>query len=488
MMENNPGSSSTSDPFGSVFIDNDPLLLSLSPALKQPHHYHYSEKKSQSQKTDDDVTKEQQQQQQLLHFVNHSLTSMGLATVADSTAIPTLNIIYSLLNQRKTDSQLLEDSRMETTKIQADKQRLAADKIRLRNQANSLEQDVSSAQHSCKRLEADAKKLKKQFNEVRNDLEIKIRKLKAKDTGYVAQQRKNLTVIDQLKERITKLMKSKSASPKNSPRNSPRNSLSSASSSPRLSISIRQNQNWATAAAAAAPTAAISTISTTTTTATTSTSKDTTILFGKTIVQQLEETVVRVNIENKELRLEMEELNSTLIELCDRTNRVERLLSVQQPQNNVSTTHIGSTATTTTTDLPHTWVQADIHTIKIQFQAVRKQLTQLEEDIMRPIPQQEMDSIEAIEVLLSHARNIIYKQDELIQSTLYQRRRARKIMHDRRRSSDDHSTIVSSCFGTLTPLDVESLKLEEEDLATEKQWLQEERAVLKVERLRNRSN
>ena len=136
--------------FGSVFLDNDEKLL-LSPPTKHGNNGNNTE-------NDENIYEEHNvanvtntaihhhhhhhQQQQLVQFINHSLTNMGAATIDPSTTVPTLNIIHQLLNQRKTDSELLEDARMKTNQLLADKNRIASDKTRLRSQINLLEQDV----------------------------------------------------------------------------------------------------------------------------------------------------------------------------------------------------------------------------------------------------------------------------------------------------------------------------------------------------------
>jgi hypothetical protein len=162
------------DPFRSVFLDNDTLLLSPSPS-KQPlnnkNNYHqHNWRKSDKADADENVAadavitnhpppqQQQQQQQQLLQYVNHSLTSVGSSEVDPFTSVQTLTVIVELLNQRKMDSQLLEDARMKSNKLTSNNRRLLSDKQRLRSQKKILEQEIASIKHRLKRMEVDSKK------------------------------------------------------------------------------------------------------------------------------------------------------------------------------------------------------------------------------------------------------------------------------------------------------------------------------------------
>jgi hypothetical protein len=89
---------------------------------------------------------------------------------------------------------------------------------------------------------------------------------------------------------------------------------------------------------------------------------------------------------------------------------------------------------------------------------------------------------EHLEHLLSFARNIIYNQDDIIQSMLYQMRKTRKMLNNRIKSGGDMIPISNS-FGKVQFLDIEALRLEELQIETEKQWLNEERKLLKLERV-----
>ena len=231
----------------------------------------------------------------------------------------------------------------------------------MRSQINLLEQDVASLTHTGKRREADTKKAKRQCSDVRIDLEVQIRKLKQKDTSYIAHQRKHETIIDSLKQKISKLLKKKESSPRNSPRNSPRHSFSN-NSSPR--VSLRQSQVWATKAAVSMPTS--------------------TDLKAETI-NQLNRAITQLNSENKELRSELQDLTLHFQTIVQRTNRIERLWNMASQHHQDTEAKELDTESFDNIDrtilLPHEWVRHDMHTIKIKFKAIRKSIAQLETEM-----------------------------------------------------------------------------------------------------------
>jgi hypothetical protein len=469
--------------FGSVFLDNDEKLL-LSPPTKHGNNGNNTENDENIYEEHNvaNVTntaihhhhqQQQQQQQQLVQFINHSLANMGAATIDPSTTVPTLNIIHQLLNQRKTDSELLEDARMKTNQLLADKNRIASDKTRLRSQINLLEQDVASLKHTGKRREADTKKAKKLWSDVRNALEIQIRKLKQKDTSYIAHQRKHETIIDSLKQKISKLLKKKESSPKNSPRNSPRHSFSN-SSSPR--VSLRHSQVWATKAAVS----------------TTSTSMPTSTDLQADTINQLHRSIHQLNSENKELRSELQDLTLRGVEMQARTNRIERLwnMASQHHQDNTEAEEVDTAESFDNIDstilLPHKWVREDMHTIKIKFKALRKSIAQLETEMENhnSVDAQEMTKTE-YQDLLTTARRIVYNQDELIQSTLYHQKQNRRIFTGGTvplTSVQPMASSLSTVNGVLSLYDVECLVQEEKNISLQQDWLAEERKLLLQER------
>ena len=473
--------------FGSVFLDNDEKLL-LSPPTKhcadgnntENDENIYEEHNNVANVTNTAIQHQHQlhhhhQQQQLVQFINHSLTNMGAATIDPSTTVPTLNIIHQLLNQRKTDSELLEDARMKTNQLLADKNRIASDKTRLRSQINLLEQDVASLKHTGKRRETDTKKAKKLWSDVRNALEIQIRKLKQKDTSYIAHQRKHETIIDSLKQKISKLLKKKESSPRNSPRNSPRHSLSN-SSSPR--VSLRQSQVWATKAAVS--------------TSTTSTSMPTSTDLQADTINQLHRSIHQLNSENKELRSELQDLTLRGVEMQARTNRIERLwnMASQHHQDNTEAEEVDTAESFDNIDstilLPHKWVREDMHTIKIKFKALRKSIAQLETEMENhnSVDAQEMTKTE-YQDLLTTARRIVYNQDELIQSTLYHQKQNRRIFTGGTvplTSVQPMASSLSTVNGVLSLYDVECLVQEEKNISLQQDWLAEERKLLLQER------
>ena len=475
-----------SNMFGSVFLDNDKLLL--SPPTKQcnggntendeniyeEHNVanvtntaiQHLQHQLQSQPHHHQQQQQQQQQQQLVQFINHSLTNMGAAVVDPSTTVATLNIIHQLLNQRKTDSELLEDARMKINKLNSDKTRLLSDKTRLRSQINLLEQDVASLTHTGKRREADTKKAKRQCSDVRIDLEVQIRKLKQKDTSYIAHQRKHETIIDSLKQKISKLLKKKESSPRNSPRNSPRHSFSN-NSSPR--VSLRQSQVWATKAAVSMPTS--------------------TDLKAETI-NQLNRAITQLNSENKELRSELQDLTLHFQTIVQRTNRIERLWNMASQHHQDTEAKELDTESFDNIDrtilLPHEWVRHDMHTIKIKFKAIRKSIAQLETEMENnnSVDEQEMTKAE-YHNLLTTARRIVYNQDELIQSTLYHQKKNRRIFTGGTvplTSVQPMAASLSTVNGVLSLYDVECLVQEEKDISLQQDWLAEERKLLLQER------
>ena len=527
--------------FGAVYSDNDSLSLSsLSPAPKHHHHHHHhhhsptpdhEKENEKDENNDDDVstTSTTTRHQQLLHFVNHTLQSVGLstATVNSSTDLPTLNIIYHLLNQRKTDAETLESARCGAQRAIADKERLLSDKTRMRSQVTLLEQDLASSRHTCKCLEASIKKSRKQFVDIRNMLEMKLKKLKTKDTGYVAAQRKNELMIEQLKLRIQKLMK-QSGSPRSSPRNSPRNSFlmpstttisslaSSSSSSSSSSISLRQSQQWLTA----------SSKSTSTSASKVSSKISSKALLESSILSNLETTVSSLQHENNQLRHHLEEFVSECQEWFMRTTRLERMwLSSSKKfnaradlQNHEYFDDVlgggggggggGGAAMMGSYSLPFEWVNNDLHTIRAQCKNLQKRTQHLEKEIMEETEKEKSTNngsskakgeaeeeekkdttlfeVSRLANLLETSRDIIFCQDNLIQSTISKRTKARKLFTDHRRSKSTciSSSKVSNTYGTLSPLDVESLLMEEAELSTEKKWLNEERELLKVERVK----
>ena len=475
----------------SYFFGDDTLSLSaLSP--KQLYHTRTPERKStespeqKSDTNDDDDLNlnltTNHQQIQLLHWINHSLQTQGSAIIEDATTpLSTLQIIYQLLNQRKTDSDLISTARLEANKANHEKARLTSDKHRLRTQLNLMEKEVASSKHTLKNSYSAAKKSIKQHQEIKNDLEIKLKKLKARDTSYVSKQRKSEVLIEQLKQRITKLMKQKSSSPRNLPRNS--NGLSS----PR--ISLRQSKQWleATDATTATATTATTTNTTTATTTTTNTTSPSNHSLASSIHNNLEAMVGKIHVENKELREHLKQYAHHFNDICSRTQRIERLWltsNVRDTEMEMEMDTEIEAASHNMYILPLQWVRNDMHTTKQKWKDLKHRISHLEKEMMQQTDTTEQDlEREQLEILLHESKNIIYFQDDLIQSQIAQRYKARKMLVDRKAGSiAPLDWIKSNAFGQLSPLDVESLLLEEEEIVVTKSWLNEERLHLLDER------
>ena len=464
-------------------IGKDTLDLS-SPARQQQQQQHTSlyQTKTPERKCEQDINNyttntqdnTEQQQVQLLHWVNNSLQSIGSSSVVEQrTSLATLNIMYELLNQQKVTSTLLENAQLETTRVKAQITRISNEKYRLLAQVNQLNKEVAAAGHKLKAAAHKEVVSRKHHQSSRNDFEIQIRKLKSQCQSSISKIRTKETTIDQLKQRITKFLKQNFSSPRNSPRNSQQVVKSSSQ--------LRQSQQWAVATK----------IATTKTTTTTSTTPKTLHTWA---TDKLEAKVTTLNAENQELRDMFSAFTGDLKTLYSRLCRVERLCLVgrqdgvnedgayeESADKDADGDGDGDTASNNVQySLPVQWIRSDFFTIKTEWKRLRARVQQVEMEL-----QQQQEEEEEARVLGSgsktamlRARKVIRLQDKLIQSSIVQRDKARRMML----LSSSNDWIRSSSLGTLRKLDMETLKLEEEEIQLLKDWLTEERQLLLDER------
>lgn len=420
-----------------------------------------------SHKPSDTESKEQKGLEQRLsrgatlqRLVNDRLKTIGLLdhdlNFKGNVDSEILDVLQALLDQRSDSKNQLEDARSRMRRISADSERIATDNKRLKAKCLMLEREIEASNVRLSSEKREHMKRVKICEEKHAVLEKQNKLLKSRDAAYEAKLCQCEVDCNKLRMRMRKLL-SKNVT---------------ASRKPGICMSkpgiLRSN----------------------------SAVKNSQSVADLTIIQ-LEEQLKTLRAENIELR-------EIIVDFEDEVNFFEGNVHRLECRRGINSSYQYKENSNAALHIPLDWIQHSVITnVQKKILQLRQRIASLEklDDI-----QTTCISGELVESQLAKryemAKSIILEQDMLIKQNMLQRRRARKIVKQRRHLQNPNDQNVAMCIRRptsseavpsghmllhplVTPharvdiVSVEVLAQEQEIIEQEKNWLENERKHLK---------
>lgn len=425
--------------------------------------------------------------------MNQTLQALGFTTLPLDKVFYTdgvLDVIQTLVTQRKGDMARLDDFRSSRRKLDADMHRLAQAKSSLASKCRVLQREVEAGRVQLQREKRKHEAGRRASDEACCALEKRIATLEKRDVSYVAKLRKHEANYDKLRTRLRKVLvagntRGKAKIPPARIQGTMLGKVVRARA-PRSLSKENVGHNYAVV------TRSIADLS----------------------VVHLEEELMALRSENNEFRNICSDLQECVLDCSRRVEQMERVRLC----SNLGGSKLGGRnahAKVSYSDneaLPLEWIRLSaVGDMKAKVSELKDRIASL--GAFEEVKVAEEGNEDDVFSALAEAREIIREQDALIRQQLMQRRRARKILAERREmhrrrlgrrrsfgegrllssgsnsSFDDHEAGLVTLTGSLslaTPsgqvnlISLEMLSIEHEMLEQEKSWLKQERESLET--------
>ena len=406
----------------------------------------------------------------------------GNASTQDLRSI--MDVIQTLLAQRRRDMNQLDSLRINQRKLDSNFRRLAVEKNNLAAKCGVIQREVEESRLHLQRMKQKQKQQRRLYEEAKSSQERCISTLEKREASYVAKLRKQEVDYNKLRARLRKLSnadKTECIASKSKIQMTLGQTLKRATGNGRLRRMRKENMGRN-----CTPAPSVSDIS----------------------ALHLEEKLKLLHSENNEFREICNDLQECVFDCSRRVEQVERVLLCSQRAGRSGSGCLEDTLSSNAAALPLEWIRlSTVGNIKTKVLELNDRIASL--DVQRQVGQQSSPLAEHNKDggALAEARDIISEQSLLIRYYLLQRRRARKLLSERRghialrrslgrRSCSNSSSgecehmigsqngllNLATTSGTINLISVEILSMEQEMLEQEKKWLKQERKSLKKSR------